>query len=452
MLTVGTGLLARLVPARLRDESVVAVLSRGSAGSVMVSGVGALVGVASHMLLARLLGVEAFGRYSYAWTVASLLVIVATLGFDTAQVRFVASYRVSGEWGRLAGLLRFGDRLVLAAGVAVGGLTAGVVALFSPELSPALAHTLWAACAALPVLAVLGLKGAALQGLKRVVWARLPEGVIRPPLALALAALAAWALGGIGSAGTMLATLAAAAVCVWVGQILLARSLPSEVDSATPESHGREWVRVSLPLLLVSGMRLMMGQADVLLVGAMLGTREAGLYTAATRLGQLITFGQNAANGIAAPLISELHAQGDRQGLQRAVTLASWGATLWAAAAALVLAVLGRWLLGLWGPEFSSVWSVLVILSLGQVVNAAAGPVGYLLNMTGHQDTNARILGWVVGANILLNVPAIAWLGAPGAALTTAVLNAVKNVWTWVEVRRRLGIAPSVLFEKGVWR
>jgi O-antigen/teichoic acid export membrane protein len=58
-------------------------------------------------------------------------------------------------------------------------------------------------------------------------------------------------------------------------------------------------------------------------------------------------------------------------------------------------------LLGLYGEAFRSGASVLVVLAIGQIVNGATGPVGYLLNMTGHERTNARILSWVVGANLL---------------------------------------------------
>ena len=84
------------------------------------------------------------------------------------------------------------------------------------------------------------------------------------------------------------------------------------------------------------------------------------------------------------------------------------------------------------------------MLGVGQVVNAAAGPVGYLLNMTGHQDENARILAWVVGLNLVLAAPAIYLWGALGAALATSLMTVAKNLWTWFAVRRHLGINSSV--------
>ncbi|HRC84980.1 MAG TPA: oligosaccharide flippase family protein [Thermoanaerobaculia bacterium] len=428
----------------LSGEGVVSVLSRGSVGSLVANGLAALIGVASHMVLARLLGVASFGHYSYVWTVASLLVIVGTLGFDTAQVRFVAAYRVAERWPALAGLLRFGNRLVLAAATAVAALAALGVWAFGQGLDPELRLTLWAGFLALPGMALLGLQGAVLQGLRRVVLSKIPDVLLRPLLAVGFTGLALLVLGSVRAPGAMLATGLALLVALALGQLLVARNLPPAVRAAAPEHDGGEWLRVSLPLLLVAGMRLLMTQTDVLLLGALVGTREAGIYTAAARLGQLITFGQNAANGIAAPLISELHTQEDRAGLQRIVTLTSWGATVWALGATLALLAAGPWLLERWGPEFRTALTALVILSAGQVVNALSGPVGYLLNMTGHQGVNARILAWTVGLNFLLAAPAILWLGMNGAALVTALMTAVKNIWTWVEVRRRLELNSSV--------
>jgi O-antigen/teichoic acid export membrane protein len=85
------------------------------------------------------------------------------------------------------------------------------------------------------------------------------------------------------------------------------------------------------------------------------------------------------------------------------------------------------------------------VLAAGQLINGATGPVGLLLNMTGHQDDNVRVLGWITLANAALSVPAILLWGPIGTAAVTGLLNAAKNVWSCGLVRRRLGIDPSIL-------
>lgn len=429
----------------LASDGITGIFGRGALGTLLVTGVGSLAGVGAQMVVARLVGTEQWGYYAVAWTLLNLLVLVGRIGIDTAEIRYVAAYRVGAEWGRLRGFLAWGNRTAAAVSLAVGGLTALVVLGLGRRLAPDLARTHLTMCLALPAFALLGLQSGALQGLRRVVLARIAEGLVRPLLGALLAAGLWWWRGSLDAPLAMLATAAAIGFCLALGWKLLRSSLPPEVALAAPVIERAAWLRTSVPLSLVSGMRLLLGQADILLVGALLGTTEAGIYAAASRLSHLITFGQNAANGIMAPLIAELHAQGEKEKLQEAVTLASAASTLFALAAAAALLFGGPFLLHLFGRDFVGSLPVLALLAAGQVVNASAGPVGYLLNMTGHQDANARILGWVVVANCLLAVPAILVWGAAGASVVTGAMIAVKNIWTWFEVKKHLGIRSSIL-------
>ncbi len=444
--------LPRRLWAAVRGPGLAGVLSRGAASTLFVSGAGQLAGVAAVSLLTQMLGPRHWGFYAYAWTLINVTVLLGRLGLDTAELRYLAEYRVQAAWGRIRALLRFCDRTVLATSAAVAALSALAIALLAPRLERELAATLWVSCLVLPFFGLMGLRGGALQGLRRVVLARIPEVFVRPVATMLLAGLGYLAWGELDAVGAMWATLGAMVLAVLAGSWWLSRHLPGEVKAAAPDPHGREWFRTGLPLLFVSGMRLLLGQADILLVGALIGTTEAGIYTVASRLANLVGYGQNSLNSIGAPLIAELHAQGDAHRLQRVVTLASWGSTLFAFAATLVLAFGGRLILGtLFGHEFVAALPVLVILAAGQLVNAASGPVGYLLNMTGHQDANARILAWTVGLNVALNVPAIHYFGVLGSAVTTGALVAAKNLWTCVIVRRELGIRSSI-FSVLRWR
>jgi len=242
----------------------------------------------------------------------------------------------------------------------------------------------------------------------------------------------------------MAANFAAAAVGVALGSILLRRHLPPQARAVAPHTEARTWMRTAWPLWAVAGMRFLLNQTDILLLGVLLGTTTAGIYGAASRLARLVTFGLAAANSISAPLISELHTQGDRRSLQRMVTLTSWGTTLWSVVFAAALALGAPLLLSLYGDEFRAGAPVLLVLAAGQIVNGATGPVGYLLNMTGHERVNARIIGCVVFGNVVLSAPAILLFGPVGAAGVTATLGGVKNLWTWWAVRRRLGINSSI--------
>ncbi len=436
------GSLARLWAA-VRGPGLVGVLSRGAGAGLLTFVGGVLAATLAHLILARILGADGYGVYAYSLSLLVLATMASRLGMDTGLVRFVAAYRVGDHRAEMTGVLGYADRLVATVSLVLGLAGAGAVWMVGDRFGDELRRTLLVACAVLPLVALLGLRTGAMQGLRRVAIGRVPELLVRPLLIAGSAfAFHRWA-GTLSPSLVMgfnwLSTLLALAA----GSLLVRWALPAGTVTQGI-SKRREWLRVSLPLLLVTGMRRLLIETDILLVGILLGTTTAGIYAVASRLSRLIAFGHNAGNMISAPLIAELHSKGEMARLQRMVTLATWGSILSAAAAALVLTALGGWVLRLFGDEFSLGLPVLAVLCLGQVVNAATGPVGHLLNMTGLQDTNARILMVVTGLNLLLNYPAIRLFGPLGAAVTTATMIGLKNGWTWFAVRKSLGINSSI--------
>lgn len=445
MVPFAAGVIESLL-AKLRDRGLAAVLARGAAGSLVVAGAGSLLAVAVQAVLARAMGAAAYGVFHYAVTVAQVVVLAAIVGLDTTAVRFLASYRVEERWALLAGFRRFSERTSVLAALGVGLAMALVVLVLSSRLEASLQRTLWLACLVLPPMALVNVRRGLLQGLRRVMMAQTSEGLMRNAVLGAGAALLLVTAGALRAETAMLVYLVASLAAALLAGEFLRRAVPAPARTVVaPEMRRREWLRVSLPLLLVNGMRLLLHQTDILLIGALVGTTEAGIYGVSSRLSRLISYGLVGANAIAAPLIAELHVERRQAELQRIVTLTSWGATAASLAAATVLVLAGERVLGQFGDAFRAGLTTLVLLSAGELVNAATGPVGNLLNMTGHQDANARILAWITVANAVLAAPAILRWGVVGAACVTGALTAVKNIWTWWVVRQALGINSSIL-------
>ncbi len=435
---------------RGRPESLGRVLLTGAGANLGVTVAGQAVALGLQLLLARWLGAQEYGVYTYSLMIVTLAALLGRLGTDTALVRFVAHYRREDELGLLRGILSWGDRQVLAVTAGAAGMAAiGLWALGS-HLESALRETLLWGCALLPPLALLGLRTGALRGLRRVALGLVPDLLLRP-LALALlmtVAVFGWSLSPEAPL-TMALAVAAAVLALGCSDRWLRRSLPSGCREAVADFRGEEWRRVSRPLLLVAGLRRILQQTDILVIGVLLGTTSAGIYAVATRLSRVVALGLGAVNSITAPLISELHGSGKKEQLQRTITRAAWGASLVSIPACLVL-ILGRdFFLGLFGSEFPLAGASLIFLCIAQMANALTGPVGWLLNMTGHQEVNARILAWITGLNVVLNIPAVWFWGIEGAAVVTALLSAYNNLWTWAVVRRRLGVDASIL---STWR
>ena len=113
--------LSRLA-ARLAGKEPFAAFVRSVGALSMVRLAGGLALFASQVLLARWMGHEAFGIYSYAWAWVAALASIASLGLPAASVRFIAGYRATAAHGRIRGLVRFATRATLAISLAIAAV------------------------------------------------------------------------------------------------------------------------------------------------------------------------------------------------------------------------------------------------------------------------------------------------------------------------------------------
>jgi O-antigen/teichoic acid export membrane protein len=88
-----------------------------------------------------------------------------------------------------------------------------------------------------------------------------------------------------------------------------------------------------------------------------------------------------------------------------------------------------------------------VILAFGQLINVLFGPVGILLNMTGHERDTMRGLTMAAVLNVLLSLTLIPMFGINGAAIASAITLVICNVLLWKSVRKRLDIQSAILMK-----
>jgi O-antigen/teichoic acid export membrane protein len=110
------------------------------------------------------------------------------------------------------------------------------------------------------------------------------------------------------------------------------------------------------------------------------------------------------------------------------------------------LALMGEPILAfLFGAEYGGSYLPLIVLALGQLLAALAGPVGLLLAMAGFEKDTARVMGLAAFVNVVLNLALIPRFGPAGAAAASVVTLAVSNIILWRQVHRRLGIESTAL-------
>jgi O-antigen/teichoic acid export membrane protein len=426
-------------------------LARGAGVAFVLQVAGAGLAYLLQLLFARWMGPSEFGEYTYLIGWSTIAAVLTGLGLATAVLRFVPAYAAEDDWQRLRGLLRMSmlGTCIASGGVAIAG-TAIVAALHSSHVVGN-----WNALIALwmiPLFSIMTVQQEAARAFRRIGLAYAPSLVLRPLLAI-VGAGAYVALGGqLESTIALAVTLGAMALAVCAQAFDFWRRLEDPVRVAPPRYETRRWLRTALPLLLVASFVVILLQTDVVMVGAIMGHRAAGLYGAAAKTASLVGLVLIAVSAIAAPVFSSLFVQGRHDDLQRLVaTLAHW--IFWPSLLiSLFLAVFAKPVLGLFGAQFASASSVLVILLVGQVINAGAGSVGWLLLVTGNQDQAAWAYGWSAAVHVALLAIMIPLLGIDGAALATTVSYSLWNVWLHSLVVRRLNVHPSILYGIGKGR
>jgi O-antigen/teichoic acid export membrane protein len=395
-----------------------------------------------NIFLVRWLGTADYGAYAYSLAWLVVLGVPALLGLDQLLVRSVAAYRTRSAWGSLRTLVRQASFSGFLAAISVAVL-AGIIAGFC--IDPAegrLLITFWIALLLLPLITLARVRQAVLQGLHHVVLAQLPESILLPLIFLTLV-LCVGLLSGVALTApiAMGLNVLATAVALGVGVLLLLPRLPRAPDRSPTVSQDWSWLRSSLPLMCFSAVNVLTAEVDLLILGALKGPQDVGIYSVAVRTAELVPFILQAINPALAPHIASLHTVGDALGLQRLLTMSARLTLAAAAPVALGLILCGAWLLRVvYGLELQQGQTALAILSIGQLVNVGMGSVGMLLTMTGHAGDAL----WCIGVSGVLNFLLSVWLipswGLQGAALAAAASLVLWNVLMALSAYRKLGI------------
>jgi O-antigen/teichoic acid export membrane protein len=469
-------------------------LIRGGAGSLAIKLGSVALQFAVAVELARVLGPDGYGVYALVFAIVTVLAVPTQLGLPQLVIRETARAHADAQWGRLRGLWRWSNLVVWASsgGIALLGLAA--VWTFDEHISQTVVYTLIAGFALVPLIALGNLRGAALRGLRHVVAGLLPEQILRPGLLvlLLLAAVALFPTQPVTPAVAMALHALAAALAFAVGAALLALLRPRpltrrpQLESALlfialalypiqpltpahlalhglafaagaglvylfasrprtqrpcPEYAAQAWLISIVPLALTAGLQIINSQADILVLGLFRTSDDVGVYKVAAQAAMLIPFGLQAVNMVIMPYIARLHAEGDHPRLQRLVTQSARAILALALPLVLAFVFFGDAILAFaFGAEYARGHLALILLSLGQLVNAAMGSVGVLLNMTGHERDTLRGVAVAALANLILNFLLIPPFGLLGAAAATACTFVIWNFLLRRAVWQRIAI------------
>jgi O-antigen/teichoic acid export membrane protein len=410
------------------------------AGTIFTAGLGYVFKV----YIARVLGAEALGIYALGMTLVGFIGIFNSLGLPESAVRYAAVYRANNKAEQLRALLFWGGAVLVAANVvfAVIFLELGGVVARHFYHSPGLARYLpW--FAALMLLGVISVfYGRILAGYKAVGRRTLITNFIGGPATMLLAVLLISM--GWGLTGYLLAQVLSSMLVIALLLVLVWKLTPDEARFLLPRPAplSKEVWSFSAAAVGVLLLEFLMGQVDKIALGFYLGARSVGIYSVAAAVVAYEALVLNSVNQVFSPIIADLHSRGDSpmlRRLYRALTKWVFGATL---PLAITVIVFSRPVMRMFGHDFEAGWPILIIGTIGQLVNCGVGSVTLLLLMSGHQRRLLRVQTTMAGVMAVASIALIPVWGIVGAAVAAAITNVGINAWNFRGVRRVLGLSP----------
>jgi O-antigen/teichoic acid export membrane protein len=391
----------------------------------------AAIGFGLTLAIGRGLGADRFGQWVLCTTWASLLTVVADLGFGVLLTRDGA--RAGAPAARLvAGALL----LRLAVVVPLGAILYACAGRLSADPE---------SIAGLRVGALLGVAGAAygcfgamLQSQAR--WLPTVLGLETGWLALQLAG--SWWLVNAGADGTggadgTLVALMTLAMCVQLAQIATAIVLWRTVFRGRARTYeGREplmvLMRRALPFAASGIVANLQSRVAPLMLGGLSTSSEVGLFAAASRVGRLARLAPQAVFGGALPVLSHEFGR-DRAGAQRLFSKldrAMLGFSASMAGACLLAAPL--LLRIVYGSSFIAAAPALMWVGVGLIPALSNSGRQIALYAAGGEALVVRWSAVALIVQVASAVVLIPMMGGTGAAVSIAVGEAA----VWLPLRR----------------
>jgi len=206
-------------------------LGGATAFAIYVASAG--VTACSQLLIARLIGADTYGVYTYVIAWMTILAYLSALGFDIALLRFLPAYQTKGAWSLARGVIQYAERRALAVSIFVVLAGVSVILIWSRQFTPELKNTFLVGLVLVPVWALLWIRCSIVRAFGGVVLALVPDKMVRDGLLLVLVVLASLGLGRHTDAPlVMMATLVASIVALGLASVAIRRLRPGVLASS----------------------------------------------------------------------------------------------------------------------------------------------------------------------------------------------------------------------------
>jgi len=404
-----------------------------------------VVGLPFQIYLARMLGAQSLGIFSLMEGAVGLVAGLVGFGIAAVLPKFLPHHVARNEYTSIRRLIKHGLVALLLVGTLVYAVALALAPMVERQWPDLRQYRAIASVMGLmvPLSLLMFFLQQGLRGFHEIRYMVMGSSFLQLTAKVIVTFMvfaAGWRLGGY-----VLAVVVSTVIgIIWmaIGLRRSLGSLPNDAESAAHDDNSdlvwRKFAGVQYASSLVG---LGSGYLDRFLLAIFSSASSVGVLAVVKQLQQLPGVFLQVFIAVAAPMFSAVHARQDDGGRQHLYGLATDWVVKAAAPLLIFLAIYARPTLGLFGEDFAEHGTLpLRILLLSQAVNVAAGPVGTILNMSGHETRLLRItiVQTLLTTGLMLILAPM--MGLTGIAIAMAVSVVYNNAGSLYVARRNLGL------------
>ena len=199
-------------------------------------------------------------------------------------------------------------------------------------------------------------------------------------------------------------------------------------------------INYSVPFIFNKISTLVFTNLDILIIGMTLPLNDIALYSIVSRLALLITFPSQIIQNSISPKISKFYSNSSFRSIKKLVQKTTKLLLMLSILLVLLNIVFGEFILSFWGEFYTKGYMVLIILSLGQLINLVFSTTGPLLSMTKNHEYLSKINLYFLPLSLFVMFFSSLFFGLIGHSFAMLLLIILINVWKLYYVRLKLNI------------
>lgn len=407
-----------------------------------VRGIGATATLLMSIIISQHFPVDEAGYYFLAFTLLSILAPINVFGTDTYSLRFIGSAYAERNWNKIHGYT-----LITTIITGIFSLATSMILWLSAPLiadnlwqKPAMEQILKQAAIVSILFSFSTLLSFHLQAIHKVI-----ESIIILSIGLPLGISICVLSLNINNTEQIFEWLKTIAILnLILGIFFYLRSTPY----ITPKfPRLLNLLAICFPLWLVTFIYTLTTWGTQLIAAAWITPEEIAYLSTAQRTANLVSFTLIAVNLVMAPRFAGLYKQDNHEELKKIALKTVKILILTAVPITAIIILYNKKIMSIFGENFTNSGDLLIILAIGQLVNAITGSVGYLLTMTGHEKDMRNIVLITSIITIGLTILVTPIYGVIGAAFSISIGVSIQNLGAVWIVKKRLGF-NTLLFWK----